>query len=1190
MMKANKLIFLGVVTAVLATLAAPAIDLDGGGCSDAWEQQLGSGPLVAGEDPDNDGFPNYIEYYFGTNPLVNNLSPTHTSTNGSGEIEITFYGPIGMRFQVQRTTDLTTGIWEDVGDLIVGENEEIVYTDDPTGIEKSFYRVKADRAEDQDGDDLDAFEEFLLGTSDANSDSDFDGMPDDWEWTHGLNPLGDDSAGDPDNDGRTNLDEYQLGSDPNEYYNGQAPQVSIADGSPQVGNPEQFFAKALTVQVRDQFSDPLVNAPVTFTVTGGDAQVSTTNSGSPILLTTVEVHTNEEGKAFVFLRAGDTLGSAITVEAVAGTALALEFSAVITEVPFPTFGLQAWFRADQGIQKDGGDRVTQWSDSTGLGNNATAVSGQEPLWRDDRLNDKPTVYFDGDNESLQFPQQNKLRTVFLAIRHDTGSQDHAVALGGQSSYEFHGGNGTAFLSENDAAPSLINGEGFVNGNPTAPTSILKPKLFRVISFITADNVLADQIGQDRNITNRAWLGDIAEIILYDDVLTSGDRALVEEYLYAKYALVDNDVPGGDGLIDYWELEQFGNYVETGSGDFDGDGLTNEQEMNDGTDPKDYYNGQSPTLTADSGDGQSGDPSAFLAEPVVVLVRDALDQPLSNAPVTVTVDNGGQLALTNVGSPTLSTSLEVRTDASGYALVYVYTPATVPTAFTVSATAMVNGIPSTAEFDLQTAYLSPVGLSVTPDEARARFSLSWSDPSDHETGFIVERKETAAGTYAQIAELDDDMTSFTDDTAAPSRLYYYRVKAIYAAGESNFTADVLGYLRDLWHRELTEGNASSWGSFSFDNVATGTADETATAFVKQGSQSVKFDTASEHDTGVKFPAVPVPNLHVAGMNYFVFWAYAQSSNPFEHPQPKVIMTGANGYYTFTPNTTLTVPNTWQRFVIPLGGDSTWTRTETDFPDFSEIIQVEIHQDSFVAGFTVYYDGMGFVNDPADEPSGLFLSMADAPSVTVRWPDALDNETGFSIERKEGAGAFVEIHATAADVNTWTDTTVLNGETYTYRVRAILADGHSVYGPEKTVTIPTDFDADGLPDAWEREHFGNLLQGSAGNADGDDWTNGEEFIQGTGPADAASRILAPKDVLIATGYSLSDADFDDDGVSNLNEQINGTNMFEPDTDGDDVNDGADDYPLDPTRTTYPGSTPGDTTGPAITLELPVDAELQ
>ncbi|MDY6905999.1 MAG: M6 family metalloprotease domain-containing protein [Thermodesulfobacteriota bacterium] len=65
---------------------------------------------------------------------------------------------------------------------------------------------------DNDGtpDHLDAFPENPA----YDDDSDNDGLPTDWENLYGLNPATDDAAGDPDNDGFSNLEEFIAGTDP----------------------------------------------------------------------------------------------------------------------------------------------------------------------------------------------------------------------------------------------------------------------------------------------------------------------------------------------------------------------------------------------------------------------------------------------------------------------------------------------------------------------------------------------------------------------------------------------------------------------------------------------------------------------------------------------------------------------------------------------------------------------------------------------------------------------------------------------------------------------------------------------------------------------------------------------------------------------------------------------------------------
>ncbi len=58
----------------------------------------------------------------------------------------------------------------------------------------------------------------------------------------------------------------------------------------------------------------------------------------------------------------------------------------------------------------------------------------------------------------------------------------------------------------------------------------------------------------------------------------------------------------------------------------------------------------------------------------------------------------------------------------------------------------------------------------------------------------------------------------------------------------------------------------------------------------------------------------------------------------------------------------------------------------------------------------------------------------PSIILSWVDNANNETGYKIERKAGAGAYAQIGTTATDVSEFEDTTIDPDTEYTYRVKA------------------------------------------------------------------------------------------------------------------------------------------------------------
>ena len=81
--------------------------------------------------------------------------------------------------------------------------------------------------------------------------------------------------------------------------------------------------------------------------------------------------------------------------------------------------------------------------------------------------------------------------------------------------------------------------------------------------------------------------------------------------------------------------------------------------------------------------------------------------------------------------------------------------------------------------------APSNLSATP-ASPSQITMNWTDQSTNETGFLIERKTGAGGTYSQISTASANATTYGDSGLAEGTTYFYRVRAFSGAGNSAYS--------------------------------------------------------------------------------------------------------------------------------------------------------------------------------------------------------------------------------------------------------------------------------------------------------------------------------------------------------------------------------------------------------------------
>jgi PKD repeat protein len=200
-------------------------------------------------------------------------------------------------------------------------------------------------------------------------------------------------------------------------------------------------------------------------------------------------------------------------------------------------GLVFWVRADSAVTTTNGTDVAMWEDVSQSGHNCEQPVGViQPDLIPNSINGLPVISFDGSDDFMVFPEVSDIRTAFWVVAEDPLSNPdwpRRSLLGHSTLMYFLRGDGGR-LWDSYASSAVVSGStrlDFQNVNGTATVLPNDPCL---VSLVTSDIAKATHLTMDLNIYGRTWWGDIAEIILYNEVLDEEELLAVETYLADKY--------------------------------------------------------------------------------------------------------------------------------------------------------------------------------------------------------------------------------------------------------------------------------------------------------------------------------------------------------------------------------------------------------------------------------------------------------------------------------------------------------------------------------------------------------------------------------------------------------------------------------------------------------------------------------
>jgi titin len=359
---------------------------------------------------------------------------------------------------------------------------------------------------------------------------------------------------------------------------------------------------------------------------------------------------------------------------------------------------------------------------------------------------------------------------------------------------------------------------------------------------------------------------------------------------------------------------------------------------------------------------------------------------------------------------------------------------------------------------------PTGLAATSPTATS-VHLAWTNTSSAATNVVIERNANGGG-WSTLTTIASSLSEYTDSTVSEGTPYQYRIHST-KGGNASATGNVASVT--TIPAAPTSLGVSAFSSTQINLTWTDNSSHETGYEILRSEDNVTFshvtttasNATSYNDTGV----------HEAGTFYYLVEALGTGGASADATGSAITAPSAPTSFTVSQASATQLNLSW---ADNSSGETGYTveRSTDGGSNFSALTSLSAgatsYSDTTVSEASTYHYRVradrstahsawvtGNATTVPATPTGLAAAVqAGAPRVVVTWTDHSSGETGYEVDRSTDNSSWSTITTTAANAVSYSDTGVVEGTTYYYRVRAASSAGASLYSNTATAsTLPS-----------------------------------------------------------------------------------------------------------------------------------------